>query len=154
MKMNNRWCFLIFGVCLSIVVSSGMAQVEGEPENKAEEEGFTLEDDVPAIASYDLEECIRFAFRYSEEIKKAILDVRIAAAEVGENRAIGLPQINAEGNFTHNYRIQKGFVAAASFAPPDLPPDVLRRLEDSITVVQFSTIFTGNASVTLEQLLL
>ncbi len=118
-----------------------------------EEPDFVIEDNTKAIANYSLDECIDYAFRYSEDLKRSQLDVRIAQEEVGENVARGLPSISAQADFNHNFKIQRGFISAASFATPDLPPEQQAALEDSVVVVQFNTNFAGGASVTLEQLI-
>ena len=84
---------------------------------QAQDDDFNLEDDVQAIAAYDLKDCIQFAFKYSENYKKARLEIRNAKADVGTNIARGLPRIDAGISYQDNFKIPRQFVPAFLFDP-------------------------------------
>ncbi len=132
--------------CLYLLLWTLGSPVLGQVKTD-EEDDFWVEDETPAIASYNLDGCIAYAFRNAEAVKKASLEVSIADAEVGENKSIGLPKINAVYELNHNLRIQRGFISASSFGGPESGGG------DSVVTVQFNTKFTGNMGITLEQLL-
>lgn len=50
---------------------------------------------------FTLFEAQNYAIENAEQIKNAAIDIEIAKMKIVETRAIGLPQINAEGNFNH-----------------------------------------------------
>lgn len=149
--MKTNLFYMIWIGCLVLSFQFVWGQVKAQDD----EDIFAgLEDDVPAIASYDLEGCIEYAFQYSEIMRRAKLDVEEAAADIGIQKATGLPTITGQANYTHNLEIQKAFAAASSFASgQQLPPDVLRALDDSIVALNFATKYIGNASIDVEQLL-
>ncbi len=75
---------------------------------------------IQAQTSYSLPQAVDYAIQNSNSIKNATLDVAAANARIGETRAIGLPQINAQVQLQHNFRIQQ-FIsdgrADSPFAP-------------------------------------
>jgi outer membrane protein TolC len=50
---------------------------------------------------FSLFEAQNYALDNAEQLKNAAIDVEIAQKKIVETRAIGLPQISAEGNFNH-----------------------------------------------------
>lgn len=50
---------------------------------------------------FTLFEAQNYAIENAEQMKNAAIDIEIAKMKIVETRAIGLPQINAEGNFNH-----------------------------------------------------
>lgn len=50
---------------------------------------------------FTLFEAQNYAIENAEQMKNAAIDIEIAQMKIVETRAIGLPQINAEGNFNH-----------------------------------------------------
>ncbi|MEO1655848.1 MAG: TolC family protein, partial [Bacteroidota bacterium] len=101
-----------------------------------------------AIAKYELQDCIRYAFQYRESIKKAEMDVRIATAEVGENISRGIPKIDASVDFNQNFKIRSAFFTGGAPDGSGTPATT-----DSIVRVDFGTKFGGEAQITLEQLI-
>ena len=85
------------------------------------------------------------ALKNNQQLKVAQLDLSIAEEKVNEFRAIGLPQINAEGNFQHFLDIPVTLIPAAIFNPFAGP--------DEFTGVKFGTDFNVTGSITASQLL-
>jgi outer membrane protein TolC len=56
--------------------------------------------------NYSLKQAIDYALINNVNVKNAQLDTRSATARVGEIRAIGLPQVNAQAQLIHNIEIQ------------------------------------------------
>src|SRR5690554_2336784 len=92
--------------------------------------------------SLTLEECLAYAFENSDSIKNALLDQKIAVAQVGETRAAGLPQITGNASLSKSYLIPVQLIPAQIF-DPNAPEGVF-------APVQFSPTYTGNASAQLE----
>ena len=82
--MELKFKILVF-VCLGFVTNS-----------------FSQNDSSFAMS---LQQCIEFAEINNTQQKVALSNVEIAKLDVKETKAIGLPQINAGANFTHNLKI-------------------------------------------------
>ncbi|HEV7347469.1 TolC family protein [Telluribacter sp.] len=99
-----------------------------------------------AQAGYSLQEAIDYALSKNLNIKSTQLDALSAEARIGEIRAAGLPQINAQLGFNDNLIIQRVFLPARfldSSAPENAPP----------IAVPFGVKYSGNAGVTLNQMI-
>jgi len=99
-----------------------------------------------AQTPYSLEAAVEYAIKNNLNIKTTQLDAKSAEARIGEIRATGLPQLNAQFGFNYNAIIQRVFLPA-QFGDPnassDAPP----------VVVPFGVNFVGNAGATLNQLI-
>jgi len=71
--------------------------------------------------SFTLEQAQAYGVENREQIKNAHLDLLSAKKKVWETTAIGLPQINFEGNFQEYINIPTS-VVDASFVNPNAPP--------------------------------
>jgi len=71
--------------------------------------------------SFTLEQAQKYGVEHREQIKNAHLDLLSAKKKVWETTAIGLPQINAEGNFQEYINIPTS-VVDASFVNPNAGP--------------------------------
>lgn len=98
-----------------------------------------------AARSFSLQESIDFARENSPNLKSAQAAVDAAEARVGEILAAGLPQINAGASVNDNYIIPTSFLPAAAF-DPNAPPD-------EFIGVKFGTKYTGNAAISLDQMI-
>ncbi len=95
---------------------------------------------------FTLDQCIEYALQNAIPVKNAMLDTKSAQASVNEVRADGLPQLNGELQVLDNYNLQTTFLPAVFFdenAGSDAPP----------VPVKFGVRFSGNAGVTLRQLI-
>lgn len=102
----------------------------------------SLTDDTRAVASYNLQECLRYALENSETLKKAQYQERIAQAEIGERLAVGLPKVSIEANAVDNLRIPRVF----------LPDGTLFGLPPGPVAVTFQTKYSGSANLQVNQL--
>jgi len=101
-----------------------------------------FEDDAP-VGTYNLDACIQYAFDNLEEFKKAELNVLDAEAQIKETKAIGLPQITAEGQLINNFKIQKTILPDGTlFGGPPGPLGV-----------EFQPRYTSQGNITVSQLL-
>lgn len=98
-----------------------------------------------AQESFSLTEAIDYALKNNKKSINADYEIEKANQKVKETRAIGLPQVNAEGNFNHFLDIATTVAPAQAFNP--LAPD------DAIVELQFGTEFNTSASLTVSQLL-
>ena len=95
---------------------------------------------------YSLKEAVDYAIKNNLNVKNAQLDAVSAEARIGEIRAAGLPQVNANFTLIDNIIIQRFFLPANAFdptAPADAPP----------AAVEFGIPWQGSVSGTLNQLL-
>ncbi len=95
--------------------------------------------------SYSLAQAEEFALSHNEKVKNASLDITAAEKKIFETTAIGLPQINVEGQFQQLLDIPVTVVDATLFNP-NAP-------EGSIAEFQMGQEFTANASLAVNQLL-
>ena len=63
-------------------------------------------------------EAQNYAIENAEQMKNAAIDIEIAQMKIVETRAIGLPQINAEGNFNHFINLPVQVVDGAFIGQP------------------------------------
>jgi outer membrane protein TolC len=98
-----------------------------------------------AQQSFTLKEAIDYAIKNHASIKNANLDMLNADARVSEIKALGLPQVNGSVNYTNNFQIAKFFVPAKQFNPA--------AGDDEVSALKFGVPQTGNAGISLSQLL-
>lgn len=67
---------------------------------------------------FTLFEAQNYAIENAEQMKNAAIDIEIAQMKIVETRAIGLPQINAEGNFNHFINLPIQVVDGAFIGQP------------------------------------
>jgi outer membrane protein TolC len=94
---------------------------------------------------FSMSEAEAFALEHNEKIKNADLDIIAAEKKIFETIAIGLPQINIEGQFQQMLDIPVQVIDATLFNPAAEP--------GSITTLQFGQEFTANAALGINQLL-
>ncbi|BDD10193.1 transporter [Fulvitalea axinellae] len=94
-----------------------------------------------------LQQCVDYALKHHAEVQNADVDVRIAKAKVGETRAIGLPQINAQATWNNNLSLRKTQMPNVE-GSPFYDPNAGEMLEFA-----FGTKFDGALGAELSQLL-
>lgn len=72
---------------------------------------------------FTLQEAIDFALENNQSVKNAKLEEEIADKQVGEILADGLPQVNANANLLHNYKIQQTVIENENGFPDPNSPD-------------------------------
>lgn len=70
-----------------------------------------------AQTPYSLPQAIEYAMQNNTSIKNAQLDILNANARIGETRAVGLPQISAQAQLQHNFRIQQSILDGGTNVP-------------------------------------
>ncbi|OJJ18088.1 hypothetical protein BKI52_27305 [marine bacterium AO1-C] len=99
-------------------------------------------DDTPAVGNYSLDACLKYAYEHSETLKKAQLEILKAEATVKETRAIGLPQVSAQAQFSNAYIIPKSILPDGTlFGGPPGP-----------IAVEFQPRYAASVSITATQL--
>lgn len=92
-----------------------------------------------------LEEAIKMAYENNSGVKNARIDEKIAQKKIWETTAIGLPQINAEGNFQNFIDIPTSVLPANAFNP--LAP------EGELIGIKFGTDYNVNGAINVSQLI-
>lgn len=97
-----------------------------------------------------LQESINYALQHRPSLQATRNEQKIAKAQVGEIRAMGLPQISGSLDVGDNFIQQQSFLPAEFFQDPDNPnaPE-----PGTFVPVTFTPAYTGNATVTGSQLL-
>ena len=98
-----------------------------------------------AQTSYTLYEAQNYALANSPLAKLAKLDIESAEEKIKEVRAMGLPQINAEGKFTNFLDLPTSVIPAQFFNPSAGPDEFLG--------VKFGTDFNVTGGISVSQLL-
>lgn len=98
-----------------------------------------------AQQSFSIKEAIDYAVKNHATVKNANLDILNADARVNEIKAIGLPQLNGNVNYTNNYQIARVFLPARTFDPT--------AEEGAIIAAKFGVANSGNAGVSLSQMI-
>lgn len=70
---------------------------------------LSLQAQQPDSVVFTLDKAVQYALENSNTIKNAVLDEKIADAKVKETRGIGLPQIDASVQLTHNNKLRRFF---------------------------------------------
>lgn len=98
-----------------------------------------------AQESFSLDEAIQYALKNNENMKIARINTQDAEAQVGETRADGLPQINANFGYTNNTQIPVSIVPANTF-DPSAP-------EGATTAIRFGVQHQSQLGVTASQMI-
>ena len=106
-----------------------------------------------------IEQCLEYALLNNAVLKNSRLDIKDAQAEIKAITGLGLPQINAEAGLNYNFKV------ATQFLPDFISPSVYGVLFDEMVIpekslgdpailpAQFGTKYSGNASVSLSQMI-
>jgi len=94
---------------------------------------------------YSLEDCLEYCMQNQTTVRNTDLDRRAAAAQIGETRSDGLPQIDADFEYSNYFSIQQAFLPSIIFDP--------NAGFDEFVAVPFSQKYNGNATLSATQLL-
>lgn len=100
---------------------------------------------VSAQDLFSLEEAIKYALENNENVKIARVNTSDAESQVGETRADGLPQINANFGYTNNTQIPVNIVPANTF-DPTAP-------EGATTAIRFGVQHQSSLGVSASQMI-
>lgn len=103
------------------------------------------QEQAPVKRVFTLQEAITYAVENNVTAKNERLGEGIAAAQVKETLAQGLPQINGSGNLTYNIKVPTSFLPLSAF-DPEAPKDAYRP-------VQFGIPYQSTVSVNATQLI-
>ena len=106
---------------------------------------FSLDLVAQAKLVYTLDDCLEYGLQNQPMVKNTDLDRRIATAQIGEFRSDGLPQINADFEYSNYFTIQQAFLPSIIFDP--------NASFDEFVAVPFSQKYNGNATLSATQLL-
>lgn len=96
-------------------------------------------------SNFSLDDCITFALEQNEQLAISRLDIELAASEVRETTAIGLPQVNVGGGLNYNFALQESLVPASVFDP--------NAAADEEITISLAQKYDGNAAISASQLL-
>ncbi|MCJ8165436.1 TolC family protein [Pontibacter sp. E15-1] len=99
---------------------------------------------------FSLQESIAYALQHRASLQATRNQEKIAKAQVGEIRAMGLPQVSGSLEVGDNFIQQQSFLPAEFFQDPNNPnaPE-----PGTFVPVTFTPAYTGNATVSGSQLL-
>jgi outer membrane protein len=96
------------------------------------------------IKNLSLEQAKQFALENNYGVKNSLADQEIAKKKIFETTTIGLPQVNAEGNFRNFLNIPTQVLPANAFNPMADP--------NELVPIQFGTNYTASGEITASQL--
>jgi outer membrane protein TolC len=94
--------------------------------------------------TFTLDEAIDYAVKNHSTIKNAKIDILNADARVSEIKAMGLPQLTGNINYSNNVLIPRMFIPAKTFDPT--------AEEGAVIAAKFGVAQSGNMGVNLSQL--
>lgn len=94
---------------------------------------------------FTLQDCIQYGFENQAMVQNAYLDKEMAVAQMGETMSEGLPQLNADAEYSNYFNLQDAFLPAVVF-DPNAPLD-------EFVPVPFSQQYNSNANISASQLL-
>jgi len=97
------------------------------------------------VEVFNLDDCLKYGYENQALVQNANLDREKAAAQIGETRADGLPQIDGNADYSNYFNLQETFLPAVVF-------DSNAPLDEFIAV-PFSQQYSGNASISATQML-
>jgi outer membrane protein len=76
----------------------------------------------PTITSLSLKQAQEYALKNSTNAKNSVLDMEIARKKIWETTAMGLPQVNAQANYQHLFKVPELSLGGSTFLATSLPP--------------------------------
>jgi outer membrane protein len=131
MKMLNHKTITLFTLCFSLI---GYAQEQ---------------------SSFSLAEAEEYGVNNNAKVLNAMLDYEAAQKKIWETTAIGLPQVNASGNFQNLIDIPTSVVDATLFNPNAQPGEVMtfqmgQKYSSSLTFNVSQLVFDGSYIIGLQ----
>lgn len=93
--------------------------------------------------SFNLEECINYAFEHQTSVLNAAIDQKIADAKVKETIGIGLPQVNGSADFNDFIKLPTSL----------LPGEFFNQPAGTVVPVQFGVKYNSSLGLSASQLL-
>lgn len=100
---------------------------------------------VVADKPLSLEECVQYALENNYNLRSTRLQEGIAETQVGETRALGLPQVSLNSAWDYNYELQQQLTDVSQFSQ-DVPAG-------TEAPIAFGRNYTANAALSASQLL-
>jgi outer membrane protein len=75
-----------------------------------------------ATNALSLKQAQEYAIKNNANARNSVLDMEIAKKKIWETTAIGLPQINAQANYQHLFKVPEMSLGGYTFLATDLPP--------------------------------
>ena len=95
--------------------------------------------------SFSLKEAVQYGIKNHLTVKNAELEIYAAEATIKQVKAIGLPQVNGQFQFTSNIIVPTSLIAAKTFNP--------QAAENEVAKVKFGVPWGGQAGVGINQLI-
>jgi len=101
-----------------------------------------------ATLNLSLKQAQEYALKNSVNAMNSVLDLEIAKKRVWETKAIGLPQINAQANYQHLFKVPELSLGGTTLLATNLPPGTIITSDD-ITNESVYMEFTPSAPIPL-----
>lgn len=145
-KRTDYFWLLMLALCAALIGGSYLANAQARDEK-------------PATSSFSLKQAIAYAHEHNANTANAALDVESARSKVRETVALGLPQINATGQYAQTYNVQQVILEnepGTPFSNPFLPAGAVlnfglqlpHSMSGAVTLQQM--IFNGSYLVGLQ----
>jgi len=81
------------------------------------------QNDQPASSYLSLKQAQEYAIKNNATSRNSVLDMEIAKKRIWETTAMGLPQVNAQANYTHLFTVPEMSLGGSTFLATNLPPN-------------------------------
>jgi outer membrane protein TolC len=79
------------------------------------------QDNQDVTNSFSLKQAQEYAIKNNANSRNSVLDMEIAKKKIWETTAIGLPQVNAQANYQHLFKVPELSLGGSTFLATDLP---------------------------------
>lgn len=83
--------------------------------------GLSAQDKQPVTTSLSLKQAQEYAIKNSVNARNSALDMEIAKKKIWETTAMGLPQISAQANYQHLFKVPEMSLGGSTFLATSLP---------------------------------
>jgi outer membrane protein TolC len=97
------------------------------------------QDNKATPSSFSLKQAQDYAIKNNASTRNSVLDREIAKKKIWETTAIGLPQVNAQANYQHLFKVPELSLGGSTFLATDLPAGVPITSDDIIN----KSVFMG-----------
>ncbi len=106
------------------------------------------QNDQPTTTSFSLKQAQEYAIKNNANSRNSSIDLQIAKKKIWETTAIGLPQVNAQANYQHLFKVPELSLGGNTFLATNLPAGSTLTSDD-ITNKNVYMGFTPSAPIAL-----
>jgi outer membrane protein TolC len=83
----------------------------------------SAQDSLVVTTTLSLKQAQEYAIKNNANARNSVLDMEIAKKRIWETTSMGLPQVNAQANYTHLFTVPEMSLGGSTFLATNLPPN-------------------------------